>query len=348
MFTAQNFRSVGIRGQGSLFNIIDTTPDTGGLVFSVLTGVKRITVSPGYTLAVANLELGDIGSLTIGALRLDGNGTIYLNDDVYIHTETAGVSSAAGNMGVGVRTLANVENGGGRNTAVGYQSMITNTTGNQNTAVGYSSLFGNTTGIFNATVGHQSMISNTTGSNNVSLGNLSLVLNTTGSNNTAVGDNAGNGTTTGDNNTSVGAIAGGSLPATQNHCVLLNNTGSTVVQDGEVHIGNQTDQSLTYIHTPLVTDRGTASTGPAAIPVTSSYHEVTTTGADTITLADGVNGQHMFIVFVSDGGNASIVRASNPGGSNITFNNVGNSVHLLYLDSGGWYIVGSTAIVAFP
>jgi len=347
-FTAQNFRSVGIRGQGSLFNIIDTTPGTGGLVFSVLTGIKKITVSPGYTLAVANLELGNLSSLTIGALRLDGDGTIYLNDDVYLHTETAGVTSTATNTGIGVRTLSNVENGAGRNTAVGYQSMQVNTTGSQNTALGYSSLVANTTGIQNTSIGQQSMLSNTIGNNNVSIGNGSLIINTTGNHNTALGDNAGSGTITGNNNTLIGSIAGSSLPAAQNHCILLNNLGATVAQDGEVHIGNQTDQSLTYVHTPFVTDKGTSSTGPAAIPVTSSYHEITSTGADTVTLADGVNGQHIFIVFVVDGGTVNLIRASSPGGASITFTNVGNSVHLLYLDNGGWYIVGASANIAFP
>ncbi len=60
---AQNFRAIGIKGQGSIFNVIDTTPVTGGLALTILTGIKTITVGTGWTLKVNMLDISDGGSL---------------------------------------------------------------------------------------------------------------------------------------------------------------------------------------------------------------------------------------------------------------------------------------------
>lgn len=56
------------------------------------------------------------------------------------------------------------------NTGIGYQSLLSNTTGCQNTANGYASLYFNTTGNSNTANGYASLYSNTTGSNNTALG----------------------------------------------------------------------------------------------------------------------------------------------------------------------------------
>jgi len=67
-------------------------------------------------------------------------------------------------------------------------------------------------------------------------------------------------------------------------------------------LGNSTDQTQTFIHAPFITDKKTTSSGAGAIPITGCFHEITTTGADALTLANGVDGQHLYIVMMVDGG----------------------------------------------
>lgn len=308
---AENFRAVGIKGQGSIFNIIDTTPVTGGTALTALTGFKTFTIGTGWTLNVGSLVISNPGSFTVGPLTFNYDGSITYNTNPYIHVTTPPGTTLT-NLGVGINTLANVTAGTNRNTAVGNSSMENSTTGSDNTAVGHSSLNVLTTGL-----------------NNVAVGRLS-----------------GAALTTGDGNTLVGSLSGSQL-TTEDNCVLLNNDGATVAQDGEVHIGNATDQSLTFLHSPLVADRMTSSTGPAAIPVTSCYHEVTTTGADALTLADGTPGQHIVITMVVDGGNATITPDNFAGGGTLTLANVGDSAHLMFTTS-AWVFLGGLASTTPP
>jgi len=77
------------------------------------------------------------------------------------------------------------------NTAVGSESLKSNTTGYSNSALGRDSLLSNTTGNENSAFGQSSLRSNTTGSSNSAVGSGALSLNTTGSSNSAVGLSAG-------------------------------------------------------------------------------------------------------------------------------------------------------------
>jgi hypothetical protein len=91
-----------------------------------------------------------------------------------------------------------------QNMALGYQALLSNTTGMDNTAFGYRSLWNNTTGNYNAADGEAALEHNTTGSNNTAVGQGPLVINTTGSNNTASGAGAIYNNTTGNDNTASG------------------------------------------------------------------------------------------------------------------------------------------------
>ena len=75
------------------------------------------------------------------------------------------------------------------NTAVGWESLLTNTSGNSLTAIGDRALQ-NSTGSFNTAVGWQAAVANTTGSSNTAIGLQSLDENQFGSSNTAVGTGA--------------------------------------------------------------------------------------------------------------------------------------------------------------
>jgi hypothetical protein len=84
--------------------------------------------------------------------------------------------------------------------------------------------------------------------------------------------------------------------------------------------------------------------GPGAINVISQITHITTTGTDAYTLANGVEGQTKFIIMVARVGNATLTPTSLGAGTTITFNAVGDSVHLLYTNS-AWHIVGYFSIV---
>jgi len=116
----------------------------------------------------------------------------------------------SGNFGTTMDASINsitVGRGGGNvstNTAIGFQSLQSNTTGGvNNTAIGYQSLYSNQTGNFNVGIGYQSLYTNIAGSTNVAIGSSALLKNTA-SNNTAIGYTALTNNTGGQYNIGIG------------------------------------------------------------------------------------------------------------------------------------------------
>ena len=174
-------------------------------------------------------------------------GTLYTIDNVSVReitytpsinlfarngTRLMNLGESGTNYASGFNALPSSITGGGSNTAVGINTLYSNTTGNQNTAVGYSSLFANTTGIANTAFGSGSLLSNTTGNSNVAIGVDTLDVNTTGSNNTALGNYALSGNLTGIGNTGLGRNA-----------LLLNTTGRNNAAVGMSGLQNNTTGS---------------------------------------------------------------------------------------------------------
>ena len=99
-----------------------------------------------------------------------------------------------------------------------------------------------------------------------------------------------------------------------------------------------------------VTGTATASSGAGAVAITGSIHEVTTSGiGDALTLADGVAGQKLTILYVAEGGGtdtAILTPTTLAGGATITFNALGDSADLTFSSTGGWYMHGGTAVIA--
>ena len=87
-----------------------------------------------------------------------------------------------------------------------------------------------------------------------------------------------------------------------------------------------------------------ALSGAGAVDITSLITQVTTTGADALTLANGANGQLKIITMVADGGDGTLTPTTFANGSTITFNDVGDSAILVYNTTGGWAVVGSTGV----
>ena len=84
-----------------------------------------------------------------------------------------------------------------------------------------------------------------------------------------------------------------------------------------------------------------ALSGAGAISLNTLHTALTTTGAQAQTLANGVAGQIKTISMVSDGGDGTLTPATFAGGSTITFNDVGDSVMLIYNTTGGWALVSN-------
>ena len=85
-----------------------------------------------------------------------------------------------------------------------------------------------------------------------------------------------------------------------------------------------------------------ALSGAGAISLNTLHTALTTTGAQAQTLANGVAGQIKTISMVSDGGDGTLTPATFANGSTITFNDVGDSVMLIYNTTGGWALISNT------
>jgi len=77
-------------------------------------------------------------------------------------------------------------------------------------------------------------------------------------------------------------------------------------------------------------------TGPGAINLTDTVTMITTTGANAYTLADGtVEGQLKIIIMKVDGGNGTVTPDNYINGTSILFNNVNDTIVLMW-QSTGW------------
>lgn len=85
-------------------------------------------------------------------------------------------------------------------------------------------------------------------------------------------------------------------------------------------------------------------TGAGAVSLTAMSTRITSTGADALTLADGVNGQIKTIVMGTDGGDATLTPTTKTGYSTIVFNDVGDGVTLQFFTTIGWIVVGSFGV----
>ena len=80
-------------------------------------------------------------------------------------------------------------------------------------------------------------------------------------------------------------------------------------------------------------------TGAGAVSVAYPTVLLVTTGANALTLANGTEGQSLYIHMITDGGDGTLTPTSPSGYSTITFNDVGDTVHLRFINS-KWYIAG--------
>jgi hypothetical protein len=128
------------------------------------------------------------------------------------------------------------------------------------------------------------------------------------------------------------AITGNILPGTTNTRSL----GSASKKMANVH-----STAFTGGLVGTVTGSIQALSGAGAVNLTTLITQVTTTSAQALTLANGTNGQIKIISMVADGGDGTLTPATFVNGTTITFNDVGDSVQLLYNTTGGWVLLSN-------
>jgi len=245
-----------------------------------------------------------IGTSPVDAgFRLDVQGTFRSTLDANINGLTVGKGGGnnANNTAVGFESLLN-NTTGFNNTAIGYQALKPNTTGFLNTAIGYLALSSGTSASRNVAVGFGALAGLTNQERNVAVGNNAMSQATTGFSNTAIGDQAGNSLTTGNHNTFVGgASTGNGITTGQYNTIIgaavsglsssLSNT--IILADGQ---GNQ----RLYIN----------SSGYAGIGTTSPISRLSNTNTQ---ITDGNNGTSFSGIqwSLSDGGYASAISNTN-------------------------------------
>jgi hypothetical protein len=152
-------------------------------------------------------------------------------------------------------------NDAGLNASVGFQALLSLTSGVGNTALGRGGGALLTSGSCNAVLGTGALASETTGCNNAAIGAGALCAQsgaldntalgfgagnsiTTGANNTALGSCAADSLTTGACNTFVGKNAAGALTTGNNNIVIgYNAVASAVGVNNEVTVGNSSNSA---------------------------------------------------------------------------------------------------------
>ena len=88
-----------------------------------------------------------------------------------------------------------------------------------------------------------------------------------------------------------------------------------------------------------------ALSGAGAVDIINLVTEVTSTGANALTLADGTTvGQMKIITMVVDGGDATLTPTTFANGSTMTFADVNDTVCLVWANTIGWVIVSSSGV----
>lgn len=206
-----------------------------------------------YHSATGSVDITSQGSRAFGIL---GNGDIDMVGGLRKNGIPFLSTTANTNLAVGPSAL--FSNAGTNNTAVGVNSLKANTSGCCNTAVGFETLLTNQTGNQNTAVGHHAL-ANATGSSNTAIGFLSLYGLTTGTNNIGLGGNALSSLDVGVQNIAIGDSAGQSLTGSSNGNIFIGlGAGYNVVtSSNNIEIG--TVGTAADFHTIRLGDTGVQS-----------------------------------------------------------------------------------------
>lgn len=107
------------------------------------------------------------------------------------------------------------------------------------------------------------------------------------------------------------------------------------------HIQTLTNKTLTSATLTGLFGSVQSLSGAGAVDLTNTVTEITSTGANALTLANGTVGQIKVITMIVDGGDATLTPTTFAGGTTITFNDAGDSVILVYNTTVGWVAVAN-------
>ena len=96
-----------------------------------------------------------------------------------------------------------------------------------------------------------------------------------------------------------------------------------------------------------IVDLAQSLSGPGAADILTLTTDVTTTGADAVTLADGALGQIKIITLLVDGGTMTLTPTNGLGYATIVFADLGDSVTLQF-KAGGWAVIGQGGLATGP
>jgi len=182
-------------------------------ISALITRLTQVTAANGggggsfvpYTGATGPVNLGAY-NLTVNGVTI-GRGISNINKNTVVGKDAFLLNTTGdNNVALGAGTLASSSTGD-FNTSVGTEALQYNTVGSYNVAVGGFAMRNNTSGILNTVVGTTAMLNSTTGNNNSVFGNAALYYNIGGSENSAFGYQAGFYNTSGIQNTAVGLYA---------------------------------------------------------------------------------------------------------------------------------------------
>ena len=209
------------------------------------------------------------------------------------------------NTSVGARAMLGVSgNSHSNNTAVGYQSLYSITTGSSNVAIGANALTEATTGgsniaigknalnynesgSFNVAVGRQSMLgaSGQSHSNNNAIGYQSLYSIATGGHNNVIGYQSGFALTNGWRNNLIGYRSGYNITSGENNTALGHNSLSDITTtDFSTAIGSQAFANRTSSGVALGYQAGMAGSGVLATYIGQEAGEFDVSGSNNTSL----------------------------------------------------------------
>ena len=132
----------------------------------------------------------------------------------------------------------------------------------------------------------------------------------------------------------------GTLVGTIEGSIVGDVKGSIVADDSTVIVDGVAGKVLGPIST-IVGDLESI-TGPGAISIDTLSTEITTTGADAFSIANGTIGQMKHIVLLAHGGDATITPDTFANGTAVTLNAANDCVTLLYTTNGWMIIAGQS------
>mgnify|MGYP003636312164 FL=1 len=286
---------------------------TAGTGMTITNGAGSITLAASMSSAGSDIDLNTYninmdaaagnsflsGDGTDEGITVDANGRVIVGDTTPTILSTSAQLSLQGGSGTAIEI-------GNTNTYKAYTIKVRNATSGAGAALSLSGADG--------------------GSGNTAGGAINVISGT------------GSGSGTGGDTNVLGGAGGGSGAGGAINLTTYSGSGSGTAVKG-LHITNAqtveiSNGFLRYSQTPQTL------TGAGAVDITSQITHFTDTGTNALTLADGANGQTKIICQIATAGGAGTLTPSNlAGGTNITFNAVGENAQLLFTNS-SWHVIG--------